>query len=47
MLFLAAAAALSASIAPGEAPSRIRFADTFRRTGGRWQAVHIQVTRMP
>jgi ketosteroid isomerase-like protein len=27
--------------------SRFRFADTFRRTGGRWRAVHIQVTRMP
>ena len=26
--------------------SRIRFADTFRRIGGRWQAVHIQVTRI-
>lgn len=27
--------------------SRFRFADTFRRTGGQWRAVHIQVTRMP
>lgn len=27
--------------------SRFRFADTFMRTNGRWQAVHIQVTRMP
>lgn len=27
--------------------SRFRFADTFRRTNGQWQAVHIQVTRMP
>jgi ketosteroid isomerase-like protein len=27
--------------------SRFRFADTFRRVGGRWQAVHIQVTRLP
>lgn len=27
--------------------SHFRFADTFRRTGRRWQAVHIQVTRMP
>lgn len=27
--------------------SHFRFADTFRRTGGRWQAAHIQVTRMP
>ena len=26
--------------------SRIRFADTFRWIGGRWQAVHIQVTRI-
>ncbi len=26
--------------------SRFRFADTFRRSSGRWQAVHIQVTRM-
>lgn len=24
--------------------SRIRFADTFRRTDGKWRAVHIQVT---
>lgn len=24
--------------------SRIRFADTFRRIGGTWRAVHIQVT---
>lgn len=24
--------------------SRIRFADTFRRVGGKWRAVHIQVT---
>ncbi|MES2442053.1 MAG: nuclear transport factor 2 family protein [Pseudomonadota bacterium] len=27
--------------------SHIRFADTFRRIGGKWQAVHIQVTRIP
>jgi ketosteroid isomerase-like protein len=27
--------------------SHIRFADTFRRIDGRWQAVHIQVTRIP
>lgn len=27
--------------------SRIRFADTFRRSDGRWQAVHIQATRVP
>lgn len=27
--------------------SRIRFADTFRRIRGRWQAVHIQATRVP
>lgn len=27
--------------------SRFRFSDTFRRIKGRWQAVHIQVTRMP
>lgn len=27
--------------------SHIRFADTFRRVEGRWQAVHIQVTRIP
>ena len=27
--------------------SRFRFADTFRRAGGQWKAVHIQVTRMP
>ncbi len=27
--------------------SHFRFADTFRRTGGQWQAAHIQVTRMP
>ena len=27
--------------------SHIRFADTFRRVDGRWQAVHIQVTRVP
>jgi hypothetical protein len=27
--------------------SRFRFSDTFRRTGGRWRAVHIQVTRLP
>ena len=27
--------------------SRFRFADTFKRTEGRWQAVHIQVTRRP
>lgn len=26
--------------------SRIRFSDTFRRRDGRWQAVHIQVTRI-
>ena len=26
--------------------SHIRFADTFRRTDGRWRAVHIQVTRV-
>ena len=27
--------------------SRIRFTDTFRRIGGQWRAVHIQVTRIP
>ena len=26
---------------------RIRFADTFRRIGGEWRAVHIQATRVP
>lgn len=26
--------------------SAIRFTDTFRRTQGRWQVVHIQVTRL-
>lgn len=26
--------------------SRFRFSDTFRRKQGRWQAVHIQVTRI-
>jgi len=27
--------------------ARIRFSDTFRRIGGKWQAVYIQVTRVP
>ena len=27
--------------------SRFRFTDTFRRIGGQWRAVHIQVTRIP
>jgi ketosteroid isomerase-like protein len=27
--------------------SRFRFSDTFHRIKGQWQAVHIQVTRMP
>ncbi len=27
--------------------SRFRFSDTFERTNGQWQAVHIQVTRIP
>ena len=27
--------------------ARIRFADTFRRIGGQWRAVHIQATRVP
>jgi ketosteroid isomerase-like protein len=27
--------------------SHFRFADTFKRTDGRWLAVHIQVTRIP
>ena len=27
--------------------SHFRFTDTFRRTGGEWKAVHIQVTRIP
>jgi len=27
--------------------SHFRYADTFRRVGGKWQAVHIQVTRLP
>jgi len=27
--------------------SHFRFSDTFRRTDGRWRAVHIQVTRLP
>ena len=26
--------------------SRFRFTDTFRRVGGQWRAVHIQVTRI-
>jgi ketosteroid isomerase-like protein len=26
--------------------SHFRFSDTFRRVAGKWQAVHIQVTRM-
>lgn len=26
--------------------SRFRFSDTFRRRDGRWQAIHIQVTRI-
>src|SRR6218665_2703985 len=32
---------------PGAQPfaARIRFADTFRRIGGQWRAVHIQATR--
>lgn len=34
--------------AGGESGSaRIRFADTFRRIGGVWKAVHIQATRVP
>lgn len=27
--------------------SHFRFADTFKRVGGKWQAIHIQVTRLP
>ena len=27
--------------------SHFRFSDTFRRSGGQWQAAYIQVTRMP
>jgi ketosteroid isomerase-like protein len=27
--------------------SRFRYTDTFRRVGGKWRAVHIQVTRIP
>ena len=27
--------------------SHFRFTDTFRRVAGKWQAVHIQVTRIP
>lgn len=27
--------------------SRFRFADSFRRVGGKWQVAHIQVTRIP
>lgn len=27
--------------------SHFRFTDTFKRVDGRWQAVHIQVTRIP
>jgi len=27
--------------------SRFRYTDTFRRVGGEWRAVHIQVTRIP
>lgn len=27
--------------------AHIRFADTFRRVGGTWRAVHIQATRVP
>jgi hypothetical protein len=26
--------------------SRFRFSDTFRRVGGKWKAIHIQVTRI-
>lgn len=27
--------------------SRFRYSDIFRRSGGQWRAVHIQVTRIP
>ena len=27
--------------------SRFRYTDTFKRVGGEWRAVHIQVTRIP
>lgn len=27
--------------------SRFRFTDTFKRIGGEWRAIHIQVTRIP
>lgn len=42
-----AATVLSGTSGGKRFSSKFRFADTFRRIGGRWQAVHIQVTRIP
>lgn len=42
-----AATVLSGTSGGKRFSSKFRFADTFKRTGGRWQAVHIQVTRIP
>lgn len=45
---LASAEAILSGRSAGKAfRTRIRFTDIFRRSEGRWQAVHIQVTRMP
>jgi len=37
---------LSGTSAGKKFSSRFRFSDTFRRAGGQWRAVHIQVTRL-
>ena len=37
---------LSGTSAGTRFTSRIRFSDTFRKEGGQWRAVHIQVTRL-
>lgn len=42
-----AEAVLSGRSAGRPFAGRIRFTDIFRRKGDRWQAVHIQVTRLP
>lgn len=45
--FVASAETTLSGTSDGKAfSSRFRFSDTFRRRDGRWQAVHIQVTRI-
>lgn len=47
VFMVSAATTLSGTSGGRRFSSSFRFTDTFRRVGGEWRAVHIQVTRIP